>query len=239
MGLAKLTKTASFKEQVYQKLKDAIINQMILPGEQLNERMLAENLGTSRTPLREALHRLESEGWIVSKPFKGTYVSDITEQDIEEVCQLRATLEVMVIESVTHKITPDQLSKIDQIHQIQAKLGSEFRGGEFIEIDRNFHMYLAELTGNKRLIQILGNLSDMMRRLGMTAIQTDERYLETLQEHISIIESLKNKDIIKAKQAMLYHVLNTQKTVYRHWKSKAMQKPEDYIQSKSDDQRIV
>lgn len=75
----KVAKTASFKEQVYQKLKTAIINQVLQPGEQLNERTLAENLGISRTPLREALHRLEAEGWIVTEAWKGTYVSDISQ----------------------------------------------------------------------------------------------------------------------------------------------------------------
>jgi Transcriptional regulators len=227
MGLTKLARAISCKEQVYEKLKTAIINQVLKPGERLNERILAENLGISRTPLREALHRLESEGWIFTKPWKGTYVSNITEQDIEEVFQLRGTLEIMVIELITQQMNPEQLLRIDEIHQMQIRLGDEFKAGEFIEIDKSFHMYLAELTGNKRLIQILGNLSDMMQRLGITAIQTNERYRETLQEHTSIIDSLKTKDIIKAKQDMLYHVLKTRKTVYRHWKNESMHGIED------------
>lgn len=140
---------------------------------------------------------------------------------------MRGTLEIMVIELITPQITSEQLLQIDKLHQMQIRLGDEFKAGEFIEIDRNFHMYLAELTGNKRLVQIMGNLSDMMRRLGITAIQTNARYRETLQEHTSIINSLKKKDLIQAKQDMLYHVLKTRKTVYSHWKNEPMPEIEE------------
>lgn len=223
MGITQVAKAVSYKEKIYEEIKTAIINQVLKPGEQLNERALAEKLGISRTPLREAFKRLETEGWVVTEAWKGTYVTEITEQDIEEVSQLRMTLEVMVIELIIQKITPGQLLKIREMHQNQAKLGNEFKAGDFIELDRNFHMYLAELAGNKRLLQILTHLSDMMRRLGITAIQTAERYQETLQEHSGIIEALEIRDLAKAKQAVLFHVLNTQKIVYRHWRDQESQ----------------
>lgn len=217
MGLPKVAKAASFKEQIYQKLKTAIINQVLQPGEQIHERMLAESLGISRTPLREALHRLESEGWIVTEAWKGTYVSPITEQDIKDIFQLREMLEIKVIELIVQQITSEQLRKLDEFHQMQIRLDDKCKVGEFIEIDRKFHMYLAELTGNKRLVQILDNLSDMIRRLGVASIHTNERYREILQEHTNIINSLKTNDPIKAKEGMLDHVLKTGNTIYRLW----------------------
>ncbi|MEN6411324.1 MAG: GntR family transcriptional regulator [Veillonellales bacterium] len=223
MEITQVAKAVSYKEKIYEEIKTAIINRVLKPGEQLNERILADKLGISRTPLREAFKRLETEGWVVTEAWKGTYVTEITAEDIEEVSQLRMTLEVMVIELIIQKITPGQLLKIKELHQNQAQLGDEFKAGDFIELDRNFHMYLAELTGNKRLIQILANLSDMMRRLGITAIQTAKRYRETLQEHAGIITALEAKDLVKAKQAVLFHVLNTQKNIYKHWENRESQ----------------
>lgn len=218
MGITQVAKTVSYKEKIYEEIKTAIINQVLKPGEQLNERALAEKLGISRTPLREAFKRLETEGWVVTEARRGTYVTEITEQDIEEVFQLRMALEVMVIELIIQKIAPGQLLNMKKIHQNQAKLGDECKAGDFIEQDRKFHLYLAELTGNKKLLQILANLSDMMRRLGVAALHTAERYQETLQEHSGIIEALEMQDLAKAKQAVLSHVLNTQKAAYRHWR---------------------
>lgn len=218
MRLRKLDRAVSYKEKVYEEIKSAIIAERLKPGQQLNERKLAEELGISRTPVREAIQMLESEGWVKTEPWKGTYVLDITEQDIEEVFQLRMSLETLVIELIIQKIDQKEINRLDEFVKQQVDYCKEYRADEFIRTDRDFHMYLADLTGNRRLIQILNNLSDMMRRLGIKAIKTQERYKETIEEHKNIVKGLKEKNLLKAKEAMMHHVLKTKENVYKHWK---------------------
>lgn len=216
MVLNKLEKATSYKEGVYNELKQAIIGQRLRPEEQLNERNLAEKLGISRTPVREALHMLEKEGWVITEPWKGTYVLDLTEEDIEEVFQLRMALEPLVIELITERLSKENLERLDELYAEQTKYQQCFDADAFISTDRHFHMYLTDLTKNKRLIQILNNLSDMMQRLGIQAVAHQARYQETLDEHARIIAELKKRNLIKARQAMIYHVLRTKEHVYNN-----------------------
>lgn len=209
--VSKISKAISYKEKVYDELKSLILSNQIKPGELLNERSLAEKLGISRTPLREAIQVLESEGWLKTEPWKGVYVSEITKHDIAEVMQLRMVLEPLVVELIIKDINEEQICEIERLFKKQKDYYSQENGVEFIRTDKEFHMYLAQLTGNQRLIQILANLSDMVTRLGMRAIARYNRYKETLWEHQNIIRSLKDKDVNSARQAMIYHVLTTEK----------------------------
>lgn len=216
--LNKITKLASYKDKVYEELKNAILSQRIKPGESLNERLLADSMGVSRTPVREALKMLENDGWVYTEPWKGTFVAEVTQEDVEEVFQLRMVLEPLVIELL--KLNSESLQKLDEFYALQSKLGDELKNEDFIKIDRHFHMYLASLTGNKRLISIMENLSDMMILLGITAVRKKNRIQETLREHLSIIKYLKDNDLKNAKEAMIYHVLRTKEQVYDNWEQR-------------------
>lgn len=213
----KVEKTVSYKDRVYKEIKSAIISQRLKAGEQLNERMLAEQMGISRTPVREALSMLENEGWILTEPWKGTFVLDLTLQDVEEVFQMRMVLEPLVVELIIPKLDEKICGAMQDILNEQQKHMQELNADEFIRVDRDFHMFLCDLTGNKRLIQVLGNLSDMLQRLGIKAISQEARYKEVLDEHAKIINALLDNDPVKAKQAMLYHILRTKEYVYKHW----------------------
>lgn len=218
MRVNKVEKAVSYKDRVYSELKDAIIAHRLKPGEAINERMLAEEMGISRTPVREALQMLEKEGWILTEPWKGTYVLDMTEQDIQEVFNLRMVLEPLVLELIINKMDEKNGRIISDILQKQVESWKESGAQEFINIDRNFHMSLANLTGSKRLIQILSDLSDMMRRLGIEVMAQAGRHQEVLNEHMKVIEALLAKNLPAAKKAMLNHLEKTQDTFYKHRK---------------------
>lgn len=215
MVLNQLEKAVSYKEKVYDELKSAIIALRLKPGEALNERSLADTLGISRTPVREALQRLENEGLVVTEPWKGTRVKEITAEDIEEVFQLRLALEPLAVELAIHNMSDGDDAVIEQLHNEQRRHWENYDADEFIKADMKLHTFLVNLSGNKRLIQIIGNLIDSMRRLGISAIQTEERCRETMEEHSALIKALKERDLPQARQAMTYHVLRTRATVYR------------------------
>lgn len=209
----------SQKDKVYQKIKQDIITQRVNAGEMLNERFLAAELGASRTPVREALKMLEKEGLVHTKPWRGTFVSEITLEDIEEIFELRAILEPQIIELVIPKLTDAAIARLDLLYDAQKTIYDRRVTKDFIGADRRFHMYLASLTENRRLIAILQNLNEMIMRLGVAAVTTEhkDRFSETLLEHMHILSALRLRDAFAAKNYMLLHILNTRDTVRGNW----------------------
>lgn len=210
MALEKVEAPQSLKKQAYEAIKNAIINHTILPGEALYERDLSEMLGISRTPVRESIPLLELNGWVQSIPRKGTFVRRITKRDVEEVVQLRRALEVLVIELVMPIITDSDIQRIEAIYGQHCKQQDV---KEFISTDREFHIYLAELGGNRELVRLLQMISDKIRWFGISGLNRPNRKDQALQEHASIIESLKNRDIEKTKHAVLTHIENNRLAV--------------------------
>ncbi|AMA72403.1 MULTISPECIES: GntR family transcriptional regulator [Aneurinibacillus] len=223
MSLFKVQQPLSLKQQAYEGIKNAIINHIILPGEVLYERSLSENLGISRTPIREAIPLLELEGWVTSIPRKGTFVSTITERDVEEVIQIRRAIEVLVIELLIPIISPNHIQKLEQLYSKQVEEKQDNKS--FISTDKDFHIYLAELSGNRRLVQLMQTISDQIRWFGVSALHSPNRTEQTLKEHALIIECLKNKDVEKAKKAVLDHIECTRMAVLSSLKIKKGEKP--------------
>lgn len=207
--MKKINKFISYTDQVYRELKTAILSENIPIGEFLQERAIAEQLGVSRTPVREALKRLEFEGWLETIPWKGVMVKDIDVQDVIEVFQCRLANEKFMIELITSTITEEHLHDLQQMHD-NMKIFLEENREAFINEDRNFHMYLAQLTNNARLIQFLDNLSDQMLRLGIRAVTNKARAHETLAEHQKILDALNAQSTADAVEAMETHIYNSQ-----------------------------
>jgi len=216
--MEKIEKVVTYKDKVYKEIKAAIIAQKIKPCEILNERKLAEELGISRTPVREALQMLVNDGWVSVEPWKGAYVNPITEQVLTEVFQVRLALESLAMELIVEKISIEELDTISEILVKQEKLKENYQADEFIKVDREFHMVLAGITNNKILIDMLNNLSDMIRRIGVQAVQDVNRYMETLDEHYNILNALKEKNKAGSVYAMQQHILLTKENVFNRFK---------------------
>lgn len=208
MSLFKVQQSLSLKQQAYEGIKNAIILHKIPPGGTLFERDLSESLGISRTPVREAIPLLELEGWVKSIPRKGTFVSQITAADVVEVIQIRRALEILVIELLIPKITERDIEQLNEIYVRQREYVED--SGQFISTDKDFHIYLAKLSGNQRLINLMGTISDQIRWFGVSALNLPNRTEQTLKEHAWLIECLKNKEVEKAKEAVLEHIEHTQ-----------------------------
>ncbi|MFB4163254.1 GntR family transcriptional regulator [Alteribacillus sp. JSM 102045] len=207
--MKKIGKFVSYTDQVYRELKAAIISGDIQQGDFLQERSIAEKLGVSRTPVREAIKRLEFEDWVETLPWKGVVVRDIDRQDIIEVFQCRYANEGFVGELVASAISEESLEELKQIKKNMEALASKSRQ-EFINEDRKFHMHLAQLTNNSRLVHFLDHLSDQMLRFGILAVKNEERMKGTLQEHQAIIDALETRSPEKTKEAIHIHIDNSE-----------------------------
>ncbi|MGI6093476.1 MAG: GntR family transcriptional regulator [Veillonellaceae bacterium] len=221
MKLNRIPKLVSYKERVYNELKHAIINHDINPGETLNERTLANDLGISRTPIREALQLLESEGWVITEPCKGTWVKEVTLEDIDEVFQMRLALEPFAVGLAADKINESVRKALNALYAKQKRLCKEVSPLEFTDIDMDFHMYLTSLLGNHRLNQTISGLMDIMNMYIIRTIKNQARYAVAAEEHAAIIKALAEKDAVGAQQAVTFHLKQAQASIHRdfaEWK---------------------
>jgi len=208
MEFNKLFQPLPYKDHAYDEIKRAIISHIIPEESILSERNLSEKLGISRTPLREAINKLELEGWLTSIPRKGIVISKITANDIKEVMQIRKTNDVLVLELVISRITDDQIDFIRQqflpIEQLSDSELIPYVSGD------NVHIQLAELCGNKRLLELLKNLSEQMQWFGYWALKVKGRAREVIEEHSMILDAIHERNTKKARQLILEHLDRTE-----------------------------
>lgn len=203
----------SYRGRAYQFLKQAIMMRELRPGDRVSERTLAVKLKMSRTPVREAIHTLRDEGWIAVAPWRGAFVRPVTRQEIDESTHLRLAIEPYAVELAMPRIGAKELAYLDSLTESQKNIAGQEEANQFITIDQNFHIYLAELTGNGKLLNIMRALRDVHLRLGVEAVQIKQRYEATLCEHIAIVEALRSGDGAAAADAMRRHIRRTREAL--------------------------
>jgi DNA-binding GntR family transcriptional regulator len=216
MSFSKVEQPQSFKDHAYKEIKKAIIQHTIEPGSMLYERSLSDSLGISRTPLKLALQQLELEGWIQSVPRKGILVKTINRHDVDEVFQLRKANEVLVIELLIPLLDNETIYKIEKAD----KQLSDFKEDpiKFVYNDTSFHLFLAELSQNNRLYQLIQNLIDHFNWFGFSALKKGLSLDKAYDEHKLIIEGLKARNLRQTTDAVLSHLDNTYSTIIANLK---------------------
>lgn len=207
MQLKQIPKMISYKEKVYNELKQAIIKNELKPGEVLNERSLANKLGISRTPIREALQCLESEGWVETEPCRGTWVRRITIDDIEELYQMRRGLESLAVELAIQSMNEAEIKNLEKMRQDLLSMDLNLDHKIFVDMDVEFHLYLAKISKNRLLYQSINGLMDMMAMYVIqNMIRKTDPYSIPVNEHIEILNMMLKKDVDSAKLAVVNHI---------------------------------
>lgn len=153
-------------ESVYRLLWDRILDRRLHPGEKLSDLRLSDELGVSRTPVREALHRLVQDGVVRAEPNRGFYVASVSVRDIEEIYDLRAALEAAALEAAAPRLDPAMLrAELARLDEIEQQIGAsasnaayQDAAATFLAADRSFHRALAEVAGNSRLSAVVEGL---------------------------------------------------------------------------------
>ncbi|BCN28811.1 GntR family transcriptional regulator [Anaeromicropila herbilytica] len=196
------------RDIVFNTLRQAILKGELEPGERLMEIQLADRLGVSRTPIREAIRKLELEGLVVMIPRKGAEVARITEKDLNDVLEVRCSLEELAVELACEKITKEELEALRKsmddfkaaIHEKDVTISAEK--------DVTFHDIIFQATRNDRLIQILNNLREQMYRYRVEYLKDLESHAILVNEHQEIYDSIEKKDVEKAKESIKKHIYN-------------------------------
>ena len=198
------------RDVVFQTLRQAILKGELQPGERLMEIKLADTLGVSRTPIREAIRKLELEGLVVMIPRKGAAVANITEKDTKDVLEVRRTLEMFAVEVACERITEEQLNCLKEA----AKAFEAAKGSmdliRIAETDIKFHEIIYEATQNERLVQMLNNLRENMYRYRIEYLKDSNYYDGLVAEHQVILNAIETGNKEKARISMRDHIDNQQ-----------------------------
>lgn len=206
--LGKIDTSLSLKDKAYAAIKDAILTLTLEPGTPVVESDLAERLGISKTPVRDALQELEREGFVARIPFTGTYVTDVTTTDIIEVFQLRAVLEGLAARLAAQLFTDAEL---DQLAGDLSAAEAALEQGDLVlcsEKNRQLHHAIIDKAGNERLRLIIHNLDDHIRRFRVLSDQIRGQLDASVQEHRRILNALYEHDPAAAEEAMREHLFS-------------------------------
>jgi DNA-binding GntR family transcriptional regulator len=212
--LTPLTDAPSRDKMAYEKIKEAIQTFRFLPNQALIEGELAAQLGISKTPVRDALMRLEKEGLVTRVPFKGTYVTDISNQDMADLYMISIALEGLAIQLATDSLTEEdfrQLDELIQAHEKALKTKDVLNG---LRYNREFHSIIINRSANPHLVTNLAWLDAHLNRYRLLSIAQGFRSEKTIPEHAKILEALKERDARKAEEAMRSHLESAMKDLY-------------------------
>jgi DNA-binding GntR family transcriptional regulator len=212
-NLKPIDKLSTTKERAYKEIKHVILNGYISSDEIFTEVKLAELLNTSRTPVREALQELIKEGLIVSIPRKGMIVRKVSESEMEQIFLLRTTIETNVIEKLSGSITVEQLKQLKHICKQQEEAMLNNDDIAFIKLDQTFHLVLTKFANYELIEQVLLNLHNLSQLIGLRAIKKSDRMKEVLDEHLSIISSIEQRDSVQSVVAMTNHLNKTKESL--------------------------
>jgi DNA-binding GntR family transcriptional regulator len=195
-------------EQVAERLRTRIFAHELPPGGWIDEQALALEYGISRTPLREALKVLAAEGLVTLKPRRGCYVTQLSEQDIDEVFPVMALLEGQVAAEAARRITSADFAHLAAIHDDLEKHAAANNADRFFEANQRFHTALQEIAGNRYLAQLIDDARKVIKLTRRDSLRLEGRLKQSLAEHREILEALHQKDALLAGQRMHEHLLS-------------------------------
>ena len=210
LDLAPIDTPDSFKNQAYAALKNVIIAMDVYGSRddiRLDERQLAQDLGVSRTPVREAMAQLEREGFVRSVPRRGVYVVRKTKTEVIEMITAWAALESMAARLITQNATEEEVAAL-------RRMFATFEGGkhrahldEYSEVNIEFHQTIIRMSRNSVLIALAGNLFTHMRMIRRKTIGEQDRVDRSIRDHMNIIEALETRDTARAEELVRNHAL--------------------------------
>ncbi|MDI6871866.1 MAG: GntR family transcriptional regulator [Bacillota bacterium] len=201
------------RELVFESLREAIIQGRLRPGERLMEIQLAEELGVSRTPVREAIRKLELEGLVLMIPRKGAYVSQLSMKDIADVFEIRRALEGLAARLAAERATDEEIDrleralvKISEVAEIDDLDGA-------VALDTDFHEELMKASHNSRLSQLVSNLREQIQRFRLTSLSYPGRVKVAVEEHRKIVDAIASRDAELAQNLAYEHIENAENSL--------------------------
>lgn len=190
-------KILTLRERIVEFVKDSVISGRLKPGERVPEQEIADNLGISRTPIREAFRQLESEGFITVTPRKGAIVSPITDKDVSEFYAIKSLLEGYAARTACDKLTHKDIKRLESLNAQMEKAAERGDVKAFFKLDHQFHETFLKASGNEKLCALIHHLVQQFERFRITAMSLPGRMSDSVMQHQKITEAFVNKDAAK------------------------------------------
>lgn len=204
---------------VYDSLKESILNGSLKPGERLMESKIAEELGVSRTPVREAIRRLEKEKYVKMVPRKGAYVEDLTMEDILEVLEIRIVLEGLAAELAAKNISEEDKDKMKNNIEKFDSASDKLDRKELVILDEKFHKLIYTASGNSKLKDIVKELQDQFQRFRLSYFNEFNDYMNLKDSHTKLYKAIIEGDHKNAKKYAINHIEDIKNNLI-NWKNK-------------------
>ena len=206
------------RDVVFNTLRQAILKGELAPGERLMEIQLAQKLGVSRTPIREAIRKLELEGLVLMIPRRGAEVARISEKSLKDVLEVRRSLEELAIELACQRMTEEDMQALEEAQKAFKAAIDQGDAMKIAETDEAYHDVIYHSTRNKRLVQILNNLREQMYRYRLEYVKDTDYHIVLLNEHKELVDAIESGKKEEARQIMKKHITNQEMTVIRNIK---------------------
>ncbi len=203
------------RDVVFKTLRQAILTGELKPGERLMEIHLANKLGVSRTPIREAIRQLELEGLVIMVPRKGAMVASITQKSMRDVLEVRLALEKLAVELASERITDEQKEELKNALLNFEEVVKSGDASLIAKADVAFHDVIFEATGNMRLGQLANNLSEQMYRYRFEYIKDESGHNRLVDEHRRIYDAIAAADAKKATDEISNHIKHQEESIIR------------------------
>ncbi|NLY82412.1 MAG: GntR family transcriptional regulator [Clostridiales bacterium] len=194
------------RELVYEELKHKILIGNVNPGTRLMEIELAESMGVSRTPIREAIRKLEKEGLVSIEPRRGAYVSDISIKDMVDILEVREDLEGLAASLAARRINEEEASELKRITEKYSEAIISGNTDDIVKYDEMFHKLVVSCSGNRTLMQMVGSVQELALRFRYLYYDDYSRYEDMPGEHTGIMEAIINGDEKKARDQADLHI---------------------------------
>jgi DNA-binding GntR family transcriptional regulator len=212
-----LTNDSPLRVRVFQTLENAILQGDVENGSSLNEIKIANDLGVSRTPVREALMQLELEGLITNVPNKGAVVNAVSKKDIEDIYEMRIRIEGLASRLCAKNMTDEQIKAMSEIVELQEFYLEKGNADKIWELDTKFHKAIYEGSGSKPLDEMLSNLHNYIKRARDISINTAGRAEKAVEEHRAIMDAISAHDENMAEKLTMKHISNARDNVLAHY----------------------
>lgn len=196
----------SLEKLAYDTIKEAILSFRLKPGEDLVESDLAAQLNISKTPVRDALLRLEKEGLVVKIPYRGASVSDVNQQVMNEIFEIRTALEGLATRQAATRMSEAEIAQAAELVEQHEQALNRADNDEASRLNRRFHEMIVQKTPNKWLKQILANLDEHLRRYRTLSNFQKGRLGKSILEHRRILDAIRNRQPEEAEEAMKEHL---------------------------------
>ena len=193
-------------EDVANRLREQIFTKVLGPGSWLDEQSLAVQFGISRTPMREAIKVLASEGLVTIKMRRGAYVTEVNRSDLEQIFTIMSLLEGQAAKETALKASEDELNRLDHLHHRLEKAAADRDIEQFFEINGKFHELIQEIAGNRWMNGVMADLRKVLKLHRRDSLTSTGRIQSSLIEHREILQALLKRDEVAAEASMRKHL---------------------------------